>query len=177
MPKYRPMKRLLCLSTILCFAGSLLADESGPGIYRSKDKRGHTVFTDQHSDDAERIELQDTNRTPALVPRPRASKAKPKGEGSGYRVEIVQPANNSVVPSGLVPTQVSVNIDPPLLPKHRVQFLLDGESLLVSSSQQHTIKRLKPGSHQISVRVVDADGESLGEAGAVTVTAYWPGNR
>lgn len=176
MAKYQPMKRILYIITLLCFAGGLLADEPAPGIYRSKDKNGNTVFTDQPSNNAERIELQDTNRTPAVAPRPRAKKPESKDKGSGYRVEIVQPADKGVVPNGLIPTQVSVNVDPPLLPKHRVEFLLDGVSQQLGSSQQHTITRLSPGSHQISVRVVDADGEPLGEAGLVSVTALWPGN-
>lgn len=171
------MKRLFCIGTILCFAGGLLADESAPGIYRSKDKHGNAVFSDRQSDSAERIELQDTNRTPALTPRPRAKKAESRDEGAGYVVKIVQPADGSVIPNGLVPTQVSVSVHPPLLPKHRLEFLLDGESLIVGSSQRHTINRLKPGSRQISARVLDADGQPLGKAGSVSVMAHWPGSR
>lgn len=161
----------------LGLAGSLAADDAEPGIYRSKDRHGNTVFTDQPGDNAERVELQDTNRTPAVTPRPPKEKAAKKDQRSGYVVSFVQPQDNSVVPNGLLPTTVSVMIDPALLPKHKLEFLLDGESLTVGSVQHHTIDRLTPGGHQITARVVDADGRPLGKAGSVKVTAYWPGNR
>ncbi len=177
MAKYRPMKQILSVIVALGLAGSLTADDSDSGIYRSKDRQGNTVFTDQPGDNAERVELQDTNRTPAVTPRPARKKSAKKDPGSGYVVSFVEPEDNAVVPNGLIPTTFSVTIDPPLLPKHKLEFLLDGESLVVGPAQHHTIDRLTPGGHQITAQVVDADGKPLGEAGSVRVTAYWPGNR
>ena len=171
------MKQIPVLIILFTLVGSLAADDEAPGIYRSKDRNGNAVFSDRPDDNAERIELQDTNRTPAVTPQPRSKKAENKNKGANYVVSIVQPQNNAVIANGLRPTVVSVDVNPPLLPKHKVEFLLNGERLGTGSRQEYTISRLRPGPHQITAQVVDDEGEPLGEAGSVNVTVYWPGKR
>ena len=175
MTNYQGMKTFISMLLIAGFATVLVAEEEGSGIYRSKDRQGNTVFTDRPGEDAERVELREPNVTPAVKPRPRPAKKAAKDGEAAYEVVILSPADRAIVPNGRLPTQVSVEVNPPLLPKHSVEYLLDGTSLGVLGGQQYTIDRLTPGSHEITVRVVDRDGAPVGRSDTVNITAYWPG--
>lgn len=178
------MKHLLTLAAMLAtlFTPPLQAaddaeEDSGPLIYRSTDKHGNTIFSDEPSKDAQRIRLNNTNRTPSVEPRARPKPAPDDAEQDGYRVTITTPQNESFIPNGLLPTEISINVDPPVLPKHRIEYLLNGERHAIGSSYSATIPRLTPGSHQISARIVDSDDNVIGEPDTVHVTTQWPGSK
>lgn len=170
------MKRLL--ACLLLFSTCVASGSEAPAIYRSTDEYGNPSFSDQPGPNADRVDVGKTNRTPPVEPRARPE---PREEGeedpSQYVLTIEQPANNSVIANGLIPTDIVVNVTPPLLPNHRITFALDGEMLTSSHATRHTISRLTPGSHQISAQVVDSEDRPLSEPHTARVTAYWPGNR
>ena len=170
------MKRLL--ACLLLFSTCVASGSEAPAIYRSTDEYGNPSFSDQPGPDANRVEVGKTNRTPPVEPtaRPKA-RDKAAEEAYEYVLTIEQPADNAVVANGLIPTDVVVNIVPPLLPNHRVTFALDGETVASSHATRHTLSRLTPGAHQISAQVVDSEDRPLSEPQSVKVTAYWPGNR
>lgn len=161
-------------------AGPSGAEQSDDGttIYRSKDSRGNPVFSDQPSRDAEPVQLKEVNRTPAVTPQPKSAKSKPGKKGDNdYQVTFLEPVDGQFFANGLQPVSVSINISPPVLPKHQIEFLLNGESIAQGSSYSTTIDRLRPGAHQISAQVIDNAGNILGEPGTIEVTAQWPGGR
>lgn len=168
----------LLLVAVPVFAADQKADEENdkPAIYRSTDSQGNPVFSDQPSRDAERIELKEPNRTPAVTPKAKPAKKKTSSPQASYQVTISSPEDDSFIVNGLLPTSVSIKVTPPVLPKHKIEFLLDGESISIGSAYSTTIERLRPGSHQISARIVDQQGEVLGQPDSVRVTAQWPGN-
>ncbi len=175
MTNHQDMKIFISMLLIAGFATVLIAEEERGGIYRSKDRQGNTVFTDRPGEDAERVDLREPNVTPAVKPRPRTEKKAAKDSEAAYEVVILSPADRAIVPNGRLPTQVSVEVNPPLLPRHSVEYLLDGKSLGILAGQQYTIDRLTPGAHEITVQVVDRDGAPVGRSDSVTITAYWPG--
>lgn len=149
----------------------------GTIIYRSTDEQGQTVFSDQPSQGAEQVEVKKPNRAPAVKPTPRPDKKKTDTYGSGYEVTITHPADGDFIANGLLGTSVSATVNPPLLPKHQLEFLHNGESLGTGSSYQTRIERLTPGGHQISARVLDRDGKVLGQSDITSITSQWPGSR
>ncbi len=170
---------LILLATIA--AGAALADadkkNGGTVIYRSTDEQGQTVFSDQPSRGAEQVEVKEPNRAPAVKPTARPEKKKADTYSSGYEVAITHPADGDFIANGLRGTNVSATVNPPLLPKHQLEFLHNGESLGAGSSYQTRIERLTPGGHQISARVLDRDGKVLGQSEITSITAQWPGSR
>ncbi len=181
----KPNRRLYGLLLVLPLLGfaaepAIAADpsEDGTTIYRSKDSRGNPVFSDQPSRDAEQVKLKEVNRTPAVTPQPRSTKPNTKESGDNdYRVTFLEPTDGQFFANGLQPINVSINVSPPVLPKHQIEFLLNGESIAQGSSYSTTIDRLRPGAHQISAQVIDKTGKILGEPGNIEVTAQWPGGR
>ncbi len=173
------LSALILLATMV--AGAALADANKKGdgtvIYRSTDEQGQTVFSDQPSQGAEQVEVKEPNRAPAVKPTPRPEKKKTDTYGSGYEVTITHPADGDFIANGLLGTNVSATVNPPLLPKHQLEFLHNGESLGAGSSYQTRIDRLTPGGHQISARVLDRDGKILGQSDITSITAQWPGSR
>ena len=178
-------QRLLSLLLILPLLGyaeqpaiDINSDQNDTTIYRSKDSRGNPVFSDQPSRDAEQAQPKEVNRTPAVTPQARPDKPKPEDvEDSDYRITFLEPTDGQFFANGLVPVNVSINVSPPVLPKHRIEFLLNGESIAQGSSYSTTIDRLHPGAHQIGARVIDKAGNILGNPGSIDVTAQWPGGR
>ncbi len=173
------LSSLILLATIV--AGATLADANKKGdgtiIYRSTDEQGQTVFSDRPSHGAEQVKVKEPNRAPAVTPTSRPEKKKADTYGSGYEVTITHPADGDFIVNGLRGTHVSATVNPPLLPKHQLEFLHNGESLGAGSSYQIRIDRLTPGGHQISARVLDRDGKILGQSGITSITAQWPSSR
>lgn len=164
---------LACLLLFTCTAWG----SEAPVIYRSTDEYGNPSFSDQPGPNANPVDVGNTNRTPPVTPRTRPEPDdESEADAYEYVLTIAQPADNSVVANGLIPTDVAVNVTPPLLPNHRITFALDGETQTSSHSTRHTLSRLTPGSHQISAQVVDNEDRPLSEPHTVQVTAYWPGN-
>ncbi len=184
-PKPAPAKTRTRLPALILMAtmaaSAALADANkksdGTVIYRSTDEQGQTVFSDQPSRGAEQVEVKEPNRTPAVKPTPRPDKKKADPYNSGYTVTITHPADGDFIANGLRGTQVSATVNPPLLPKHQLEFLHNGESLGAGPSYQTRIERLTPGGHQISARVLDRDGKVLGQSDVTSITAQWPGSR
>ncbi|WP_372810346.1 DUF4124 domain-containing protein [Litorivivens sp.] len=177
----KPKRISLALCTLLAFSlcqaePPKAEEDSGPLIFRSEDSQGNPVFSDQPSRDAQRVNLKDTNRTPAVQPQAKPPK-KQKSASSSYKVIFLEPADGDFFANGLQPVSVSINVSPPVLPKHQIEFLLDGASIALGSNYTTTIERLRPGAHQISARVVDKKGRVVGSPASIEVTAQWPGGR
>jgi len=68
------MKRpiTVCLAYLLLVTGPVIAE-----IYETKDAQGNTVFTDQPTADAERVELKESNVADSVEPRPYVAPEKP----------------------------------------------------------------------------------------------------
>ncbi|MBB3048479.1 hypothetical protein FHR99_002753 [Litorivivens lipolytica] len=177
------MKTLTALlfTALLAFTAQAAPEpeDDGPVIYRSTDAQGRPVFSDQPSRDAERVNVKEPNRTPAVRPRPRPEPktSTPDNDSSGYEVQITNPSEGQFVRNGLLGINVSANVHPPMLPKHQLEFLHNGNSVSKGSSYTARIERLTPGGHQISARVLDRDGNVLGQSAPVSVTAQWPGGK
>jgi len=139
------------------------------GVYRSVDKQGNVEFSDQPSDNAEKIEVQ---LSPSYAPPPIPSEPDPDSTISNeqevktpkYKVEIVSPEYDESLWGTGGTASVSVNITPRLNAKRgdQVVYILDGVDVGEPGFSTHiTLNNLDRGSHTLVASVIDKTGKVL----------------
>jgi hypothetical protein len=169
----RPSFLLLLLSLTM---GPVSAQE----IFRTTDEQGNVVFTDQPpagSSQGERVELQQTNTTPAtpLPPKPEPEKPGEEPEFPDFEVAITAPPNETTIAMGPGNFSVDAGVQPSLTSGMKLQLYVSGvpwgEPQLETSWNLTNVFR---GAHDLTVAVVDEDGEALVESGPVRVYVLRP---
>ena len=167
------IRTLLLLTLLLPWAASAQ-------IYRTTDEQGNVVFTDRppaSSTTAEPVELPETNTTPAtpVRPRPKPTPAAEEPEGSGISVAIKIPANETTIPMGPGNFSVNVAVEPALPGGTSLQLYMDG--IPWGDAQQGTswaLSNVFRGAHDITVAVVDSQGQHLASSDPVRVYVMRP---
>ena len=164
-------RRLLATALMLLCAGI-----AAQGIYRSVDRNGNIVFSDQPSSDSTLVKLPPipTYSAPERRPGDRGSgrPAAAQAHSAGYTlVEIQQPARDATLRdnAGVVP--VTVALEPQLDPSDgdRLQFYLDGQPQGgLTTDTSVSFSDVERGAHQVSVAVVDRRGRQLQRSASVT---------
>lgn len=173
-------RRLLCLLLGLClpWAGAQAAT-----VYRSIDAEGNVVFTDQPTENSERVELEPLTVVPSPEPIPLAPTFEQDDDDEvafgdpfmPYTIfRIVEPEDEQTLPTGYAGNvQVELDIDPDLRDDHRVRLLLDGE---ISQSAVHTkaflLTDLDRGEHTIQAELLDASGRVRHRTEPVTLYVH-----
>jgi len=171
------MRRFLVLVLLLApLAG--LADS----VYRTVDANGNVIFTDTPPADgsaADRIDIRRTNTVQATeLPPPPSAEPQAAGEEAAaleYDVRITAPANETSFPMGPGNFSVSVSVTPALKKYDGLQLFMDGTPW--GSPQRDTLWDLTNvfrGQHDITVGVVDADGQTLVMSSPVRVFVHRP---
>ena len=169
------MSRLLALFLLLVPL-TLLADT----VYRTTDANGNVIFTDTPPADgstADRIDIRRTNTVqppPPPPPRPEPEKSEQEAE-PGYEINITSPANETSIPMGPGNFSVSVSVSPALRKYEGLQLFMDGTPW--GSPQRDTMWDLTNvfrGQHDITVGVVDGDGNTLALSSPVRVFVHRP---
>lgn len=160
----RCMHRLWLL-VLLAPAGLSAAE-----VYRSVDENGNPVFTDQPSDDAEKIELQEITTIPALQDYPPPSGGvNDQGAGEVYReLSLTSPQPEQTYFRGEGPLPVTIRLEPRLRSGDTVAVFMDGEEILKGRATTYTLPELDRGTHELSVAVMDAHGNILKTSESVT---------
>lgn len=142
-------------------------------IYKYTDANGNTVFTNQppQGQDAQKVELPPTNTVESQPPSVVEPEETSAATGAAYRVlrltdlpsEEALRANNGTF-------TVGVDIEPRLLPGHKLRLLLDGQphgqAVNVTRLQLVSVAR---GEHSLAVEVISGD-KSLQQSPTVTFT-------
>jgi hypothetical protein len=156
------MARFLVLALLLF--SPLLASQ---GIYRTTDEDGNVIFTDAPpagSSATEEVGMQPINTAPPArdVPPSERTTDEPAGEPE-YKVLIVKPPNETTIPMGPGNFSVSASTDPPLKKYESLQLFMDGEP---RGSPQPSgfwdLTNVFRGAHDITVGVINAEGETVG---------------
>jgi len=170
------MTRYLALALLLI--APFLAAES---IYRTTDKDGNVIFTDAPPADAgsaEPVGLQRTNTAPPPPERPDLQTdegEKSTAEEAPYSVTITSPASETSIPMGPGNFTVRVRIDPPLQKYESLQLFMDGEPRGgPQASVIWDLTNVFRGAHDITVGVLDRDGETLATSAPVRVYVHRP---
>jgi hypothetical protein len=170
---FRKTCALLLLSLV---AASVTAQE----IFRTTDEDGNVVFTDQPpagSAEAERIELQRTNTTPAtpLPPRPTPDPLPKAPAFPDFDVAVSSPPNETTIAMGPGNFSVSASVRPSLVDGTLLQLYMDGTPW--GDAQRETtwsMTNVFRGAHDITVAVVDEDGKQLTTSAPVRVYVLRP---
>jgi hypothetical protein len=170
------MSRLLLLAMLMASFNS-----AADSIYRTTDAEGNVVFTDApgaSSRPSEQIEIQRTNTVepPQITPLPDTN-TPTNGQDAPppYTVTITTPADETSLPMGPGNFSVSVNVNPALDKYMGLQLFMDGVAW--GTPQRDTLWDLTNvfrGQHDLTVAVVNKDGEPQAMSAPVRVYVHRP---
>ncbi|MEE4145670.1 MAG: DUF4124 domain-containing protein [Halieaceae bacterium] len=168
--------RILLLGMLL-----LLSQLCTAQIYKSTDEQGNVIFSDTPpaSGPSERIQLRETNSAPPpqiiepLEPDSGATRDEPTGPN--YSVNITAPANETTIAMGPGNFSVSASVEPGLGDGALLQLYIDGSaSGNPQSSNSWELTNVFRGAHDLSVAVVDKNGDQLAISETVRVYVLRP---
>jgi hypothetical protein len=150
-------------------------------LYKTTDEKGNTVFTDtpQAGVEVKGIEVQQTNTVRPVEPLAQETAevqetAAVEDEDYYTSLVIVNPANDTIFPNGLVPTPVTARITPELKPNHQLRLLLDGVAVSSGNTSHFEIPMLNRGTQSLQVEVLD-DDKVLLKSEPVIIHGFRPG--
>lgn len=170
------MTRLLMLALLLA---PLIA--SAQSIFRTTDEHGNVIFSDTppaNAKQSERVELRPTNTTPAppQQPEPTAPPAAEEDEEAiSYTVSIADPANETSFPMGPGNFSVSARVEPELGEADSLQLFIDGIPWGdPQPSASWNLTNIYRGQHDLTVTVIDSNGEALASSAPIRVFVHRP---
>jgi Domain of unknown function (DUF4124) len=165
-------RRRVSWATALALSLALAASEASAGdeIFRSVDKDGRPVFSDQGDKGGEPVTLPSTNTVPAFKPDNRPRGRTVEAVEQYQSCAITSPADGaSIVNTGGV-FSVTANVVPKLMEGHRLQLLIDGAPFGSSQAAgEFQVSGFRHGSHTLQVQVIDATGAVVIASSPVTL--------
>jgi hypothetical protein len=155
----------------LCMLPSVAAE-----IYRYVDPENGVEFSDTPRPGAERIVIPDAQRAPAtrlLPPAPAAPAVADVATGTAVpyeQVRITDPLDQETVRDNSGNMLVSVALKPGLQAPfgHKLQLLLDGESVSTGTAINFSLTGIDRGTHTLQVIVLGADDAPLASSPTTT---------
>ncbi len=151
---------------------------SGQNIYRTTDENGNVVFTDRPAEGStttEQVEIQQTNITPGTPIAPREEPETAEPEEVEYSVNILSPDNETSFPMGPGNFSVSAEVSPGLRGDHALQLYVGGAPWgAPQNSADWDLTNVFRGAHDLTVAVVDNEGEQLAVSTPVRVFVHRP---
>lgn len=170
-------RTLLCL---LMFPVLVLAHT----IYKQVDEDGSVTYSDEPmTDGAQPMDLPEisvVDRTPAPVIEGAAGDGPQEGgegeeEAAVYtRLEILSPRSEETFWLPEARIYAVVQVSPSLAPNHSLRYALNGQNLANTRSVRLQLDDMVRGAHQLTVRVVDAQGRTQASAEPVTFYVQQP---
>lgn len=156
------MFRFFILSICILYSVFAVAET----VYKTTKSDGSVEFTDKQSTDSEEIKV----RKPTTYTAPRLPSlslpTKKLSPSSQYNLSISQPTEDSTV-VGKSDVVVSVSVSPSLGSNHKIQYQLAGKSI-ISQNTTETFLNIDRGTHQLSVSIINAQGEALSSVASIT---------
>lgn len=152
----------LSLTVLLFLVFTIVTAET---VYKTVDEDGNVIFSDQPSDGAEQIELQQLQtiknpNTPRLPPRNTSARA-PDPADYYQALSITSPADGEGYRNNAGNLSVSLSLQPALKSGHKVVIKLDGVEIASGTALSATVENVDRGTHSLSATVVDAEGNNL----------------
>ncbi|MFT7414150.1 MAG: hypothetical protein ACI9FO_000808 [Methylophagaceae bacterium] len=137
-------------------------------VYRSIDKQGNVIFSDTASDNAEKIELQESyTYTPPVIIDLAEDEPSPdlvEIAVPNYTVSIVSPSQNEAIRANAGNITISSTITPALNTERADKLVFSLDDQLKSAAQDtnsYTFTNVDRGSHIAVVSVVDKTGKVI----------------
>jgi len=156
------MKRILTILFLL-----LSMPVQAVEVYRSVDQYGNTVFSDQPSDDAEKIEVRELPVVPGMESIPSVS-PRPRVVARYNAVSITSPANDQTYFRGDGDLLVTVRTEPRLSGADTLVLYLNDTEHASGRATSFTIPELDRGTHQLRVAIKDGSGNIVMSSAPIT---------
>lgn len=148
-------------------------------VYKTVDSQGRPVFTDQASEDAQEVKLEEPMTFPGkafaqdygrfTTERPDAT----TDTGPAYSVmEITSPGPDEAIRNNPGNIAISYRINPALQPRHVLQLMMDGAVLQpLNGGKVIELENVDRGTHTVHLRVIDREsGEEIQAGPPVSFT-------
>lgn len=174
------MKLFIIAILVITGTTSLQAAESSgekSKIYKSTDESGQTVFSDEATEGAEEIEIED----PATFSSDTLTRQydeftrsggddRATGKISYNRLAITSPTDDETIRSNPGNFDLNLDVSPAPAEDHTLQLLMDGEVYRrLDSTGPVQLTNVDRGTHRLQLQIVDGDGEVVDKGPAVTV--------
>lgn len=166
--------RISLLIIYLFFIQPALAD-----VYKSVDEDGNVIFTDQPSENAERIHVKEVQTIESQKPGPSDSPTLTE-EGQEQedaaivytKLEITSPANDSAVRANDGNITINTAVEPALKQEagHQLALYMDGTQVSTGPGPQLNVTNVDRGTHIFSAAVIDSEGNELLRSSSVSFT-------
>jgi len=149
-------------------------------IYKTTDEHGNVVYTDappSTSNSSEKVQLNRTNTSspPPEVVRPAPPAPQEEPEETRYSAEITSPPNETTIAMGPGNFTVSAKVRPSLAAGESLQLLIDGAPRGEPQTEPlWNLTNVFRGQHDLTVMVLDADGQPLATSEPVRVYVFRP---
>lgn len=157
----------LFVSTLMCTFAAVATD-----VYMTRDKDGNVTFSDQPSQGSEAHKVKELPSMPAFVapqtPQEPEQQEEPAIEYTS--LGIISPTDETTIPTGAA-GGLTVNgvLSPGLQPGHTIQLLNNNVVINKGTTTRFKLEYMDRGEHQLQLRVVDKQEQTLIESNTVTV--------
>lgn len=143
----------------------------GTDVYITRDKDGNPVFSDQPSNDAEKLIIEDIQIIPSERPRTSTS------PGSGTIKElpkyndltIVSPKDDQTIRENTGALSIQLNLDPELRGKDVIKLYMDGKVVAEGRQLSFNLSNVDRGSHVLQAAVTSSSGKKSIQSKSITV--------
>lgn len=164
--------RILMLCLVL-IAPAVMAD-----VYKTVDKDGRVIYTDNPKDEnAKKVELREINTVQGAQPLPQSTPVdsfNSQPAAVNYQINIISPRNDVSIPVGQRDLAIAITLQPALEAGHLLVYFLDGELLEETTANNIIVKDVPRGTHTLVVEAINQDGQSLGTSAPVIVNVIRP---
>jgi hypothetical protein len=158
-----------------CAVMLLLAHPVLAQVYKSVDKDGRVIFSDQPSPGAEQVPLGQTNRIPTVDTAAPPAPEEPTSSGPPYtRIAIVEPVDGATITNPGGNFVVQFVLEPALRDGDTLQLLVDGQPTGTISDASIQLEGMLRGEHTLELVVFDARGRFAARAEPVHITLIRP---
>lgn len=162
----------------LSLATATVVAAPNSGIYKSTDKHGNVVYSDQQTVDSDRVVLPEATTYSAKEAASKQSsfKTKPvlKQEKKAFKysaIEFTAPSANSAIRSNNGQLTLKINIQPALLPTHQLTLMMDDKRQAATLEKAaFELTNIDRGSHSFKLLIENQDQQIIGSSSPLKIT-------
>lgn len=157
----------------------LLALPAGAQVYKTVDENGRVTYTDRPSEEAEQVDIRDTNVAPPVQARPDLGREQreraQQPQALPYEVRLSSPAPDTHLTAEQRDLHVSFAANQALAPGLHFLLLSNGSPIGGPTRDGNlTIPEIGRGEHRLVAVIADDYGDWLAESEPVTIYVHRP---
>jgi len=161
------------LSLAVSVWSSVLAQAA---VYKKVNPDGSVEFSDIQQVESEEVDIKPAQTIPAIKIPPASVTKKSEPETESIEtfkydsLEIISPKDDAGVRDNAGQFTATAILEPALRPQyeHHIEWLLDGNKVESATGLELKIENLARGTHQLQIRVVNFDGNTIIQSPVIT---------